>query len=376
MEVTDKYLKPIQTEYDNNDKLKKSTTLKRFIKYQTMLKKAKKNVLDTVRDITNFELWSSSGIGCSVCNSFYHSRFSLTGGESMYFMDREYCSNFFNNSANYLNFSYYMYLIQHNINVIMRFLRETSLVKDITKVETSQYFMKKSGSEIKKWQNVYYLYNSGVMFGVENSLDKQKSLDSKINNCITDMNQKIFRDDCKDICLTTFVPNKVTIGEAKFVINLFFSEYIIDYYLSSFFTKQFTDISDWASQIMEQDPEKKFKEEEKANIPLKRLKRFSGTVSANNLSEDINIIEFFFKKMSDYEITQIFVSIKTMKQKLGVTNYIDFTKLPSQSTDYKIGWSPFPNTMSYQQTRISYDSNSSQAIISILLSVLLIKLMT
>jgi hypothetical protein len=369
-------LGPIQTEYENNPDLKHSTTLKRFQKYQAMLKKAKETILQTVQDITNFELWSSSGIGCSVCNSYYHSRFNLTGGDSMYFMDREYCTNFFNNSANYLNFSYYMYLIQHNINVVLRFVRTTTLVKPMINARQSANFMKYNQIGLDKWQNVFYIYSAGVLFGVENSLDKQKSLDSKINNCITDMNHKIFRDDCKEICLSSMQPNLVSIGKGQFVINMFFSEYLIDYYLSSFFTKSFVDISDWSSHIMQQDPEKEIKEEDTPTIPLKRLKKFKGSVKIGRLSEDVNVVTFFYKKMLDYQITKVFTSMKSSQDNTTVNNYIDFTELPSKSTDYKVGWSPFPNTMSYSRTRISYDSGSSQSILSLVATALFMKLMT
>ena len=67
-----------------------------------------------------------------------------------------------------------------------------------------------------------------------------------------------------------------------------------------FLRKETESFSKWKDLMMEKDFNKI--PEDTSNIPLKRLKRVKGFNDNNQLSEDIFPIEFFYRKMNEYEI--------------------------------------------------------------------------
>lgn len=364
---------------ENTPKIKRSQGAGKFWNYQTYLKENKTAILEAMLDMTNYEMWVSSGIGCSVCNPFYHDKFNSMGSEGLYFDSRTYCKNFYKNSANYINVFRVLRLIQHNINFILKFMKASFEISDLATVEDETKFieaakkmMLKEGGKLKQWDNAQNLWKYGIKFGVEYSQVKKASTNVKVDSCIDEITKGVYPEECTMFCMETNPPNHITIATGRFVMNLIFAEFIIDRYWDLTNPNYFSD-----SVVL--DYLKDLKNTSLKNVDLKDVKHdhdkeemddssnFDVTKAKAKLRHMTNryilksTLGVFFLQHRLLEITDVFPPYKTSFKPQDYNYFINFEKLNSQATSYKAGWVPFPNSMIYQTIRVTYEGSGSIA---------------
>jgi len=371
-------MNPFEDFFKAHPKLSRIGATRYFHSFQEILHDRQEIILDTMRDVVNYELWVASGVGCSICNPYYHEKFDAMGRDGLFFVEVSYCANFFKNSANYLNTFRNMRFIQHNINVILNFLKINNeffgTMNDVTN------FRQIEKTNFKPVLNPHNLWKFGVNFGVEYSAEKLLSQRAKVNNCIEELNNKNYSAECQDICTQTNPPNEVTIAGKQFVINLLMCEYIIDTFWEKTFPGKYTDSvknefpqantdiktisEEEKNEIKTED--KSIKKPQKTAASRRRMFRRQNTITipdnvdindSNNkivTSNDFNLIKYYFEKMMELSFKSVFPFIR--KSAEGSKNYVDFEKLSTSMVSFKASWIPFPNAMNYERVRVSYES--------------------
>jgi hypothetical protein len=368
------FLQPLETFFQEHPKLNKIKATSNFKSFQEILKERKDLILSTLQDVVNYELWVASGVGCSICNPYYHEKFDAMGAEGIYFDELSYCTNFFKNSNNYLNTFKNMRFIQHNLNVILNMLKvrneEFGTMND---VKNFKIIIK--DIRLKPILDPHNLWKFGLNFGVEYSTEKHLSQRSKVNNCIEEINLKNYSAECQDICMKTNPPNEITISDQQFVINLLMAEYIIDTFWEKNFPGKYTDqvmkkfpLSN-SERINPTDSDKNEKEELQKPKPSaqarRRMFRRQNTITIPKsldvddpnsklvTTNDFNLIKYYYERMNELSFKSVFPFIKQSAE--NVKNFIDFENLSNRVISYKASWLPFPNSMNYGNVRITYD---------------------
>lgn len=342
-------------------------------------------ILETMQDLTNYELWISSGIGCSICNPYYHSKFDSMGEDGLYFDDQTYCKNFFTNSSNYLNNNRNMRFLQHNINIILKYLRDQPDVEKFATLRNQTDFRKDLPMvlDLKEWENARNLWRFGIKFGIEFSKDQLMTFNSKVDNCIDEISNKNFPSECRDFCLKSNPTNKLTIAEKRFVINLLVSEYIVDLYWDTNFPGKYTDsvvpfinetvktnIEDLTNPtptrdtLKESSSKKKIRKNAGKRLVRKKEVSFGEDGILLNKTNFVNKIVKFYDQMNDFSIVSLFRSRKIDAEPSEKFHYIDFENLKTEPSTFKAAWLPFPNCMDYSAVRITYD-DAGQSILKV-----------
>ena len=351
-----------------------------------MLEKRKKSILDTLQNVVNYELWVASGVGCSICNPYYHGKFDSMGMEGLFFDDLAYCSNFFRNSNNYLNTFRNMRFIQHNINVILNFLKTKGIPVFGNTMDRDNFFhwAKLNQMYINPNLNPQNLWRYGLKFGIEYSSDKLLSQRAKVNNCIEDIKSQNYSAECQEICLNTNPTNEVTINNRKFVISLLMAEYVIDQFwektnpghYTDTIMKQFplnnTDVSENLSK--EIDPKTKILS---ANKKRAKFMKKGAIVLPNSIDidkpndkfktiNDFNMVKYYYEQMLSLSFKSVFAPRSNLGEAKNSKNYIDFEKLDSTVVSFKASWVPFINSMKYENVRVTYDDHKDIYFVSLI----------
>jgi hypothetical protein len=345
-----------------------------------------------MRDVVNYELWVASGVGCSICNPYYHEKFDAMGPEGIFFDEVAYCSNFFKNSGNYLNTFRNMRFIQHNINVILNFLKVNN--ENFGNENDIINFKQLKKDDFKPILNPHNLWRFGVNFGVEYSAEKLLSQRAKVNNCIEELNNKNYSSECQDICTETNPPNEITISGKQFVINLLMAEYIIDVFWEKAFPGKYTDtvmktfpltntktkdISDEDKQEMKTNDVQVSKKPKPSAASKRRMFRRQNTIEIPDnvdvsdstiklvTTNDFNLLKYYFEKMLELSFKSVFPFQRKSAQ--NSRNFINFEKLDNNMVSFKAAWIPFPNSMNYENVRVSYESEQ-RLLVSVYLVIL------
>lgn len=370
----------LQKYIESDPKIKNSQATERFLNYQILMKSHIDKIMDTMMDVTNYELWVSSGIGCSVCNPYYHDKFNSMGAEGLYFDEKTYCKNFFKNSGNYVNFFRSLRLIQHNVNYLLKFIKRSFQVSDLATLEDELKFKEavkkmilKDGSKMKEWENAQNLWKYGVKFGVEYSNVKKSSINTKIENCVEEITRNVYPEECTIFCMQTNKVNLLTIGSSRFVINLLFTEFIIDrywdltnpgYYNDSVVKYYLNDLKNSSLKNVDLDDpvDKKKKGQDSDKNEEDVINLGETTKSAQKKMKQMSLqlvmkspLGMFYMKKRELEILSVFKPYKSTYKPEDYNYFINFEKLNSVATSYKAGWVPFPNSMVYENVRITYD---------------------
>lgn len=390
-------MKPIEDFFKQHPKLEKTQATTYFRNYQEIIRDRQDIILSVMQDVVNYELWVASGVGCSICNPYYHEKFDSMGKDGIYFDDLAYCSNFFRNSGNYLSAFRNMRFLQHNLNVLLNFLKVDSSDNGFGSVMDKKNFLqwaRQQGMMINPNLNPQNLWKYGLKFGIEYSSDKFLSQKAKVNNCIEEVNNKNYSAECQEICLETNPVNEVTMAQPKFVMNLLLGEYIIDVfwersfpgYFSDTITKEFPNENSSDIQFNKEEQSKvkdETKSDKKPTINKRRgmLKRKGAIEIADNVDindknfklktlNDFNMVKYYFEEMLRLSFSSVFLSklkllIKEGKNNIG--NYIDFEDLDTTVVSFKGSWLPFVDSMKYQNVRVTYDDHALRASVGLVL---------
>jgi hypothetical protein len=325
-----------------------------------------------MQDVTNYELWVASGIGCSICNPYYHEKFDVMGRDGLYFDDLSYCSNFYRNSNNYLNAFRNMRFVQHNLNVILNFLKVAYKEESFGTLNDKTNFMiwlRHHKIKYRPELNPQNIWRYGLKFGIEYSSDKLLSQKAKVNNCIEEIKNKNFSNECQDICLQTNPPNEVTISTEKFVINLLMAEYIID----SFWKKEHPDY--YSDYVFQTFPEfnmdtmtNNSQEKPEGSKPKKPMLLRKGAITDKkkltpqkentpdqvNVRNDFNLVKYYYDETQKMYFGLVFKPKTTLGNRENKSNFIQFEELDKDVVSSKASWVPFPNSMNYENVRVTY----------------------
>ena len=350
------------------------------------MEKRENLILSTLQNVVNYELWVASGVGCSICNPYYHGKFESMGQNGLFFDDLAYCSNFYRNSNNYLNTYRNMRFIQHNINVILNFLKTKKHPTFGSIIDRDNFFnwAKLSNIHIDPNLNPQNLWRYGLKFGIEYSSDKLLSQKAKVANCIEEIKNDNYSAECQEICLKTNPTNEVTVSDRKFVISILMAEYVIDEFW------EVTNPGIYSNHIKNQfpktntDPSEKLKNEADKKIPIhnankKRamFKKKGAVVIPDSMSledpndkfetlNDFNMVKYFYEQMIALSFKSVFTPRKHLGGNENSKNYINFEKLDSTVVSFKASWVPFVNSMKYENVRVTYDDHSKIYFVSLI----------
>lgn len=384
---------PLKEFFKQHIKLRKSQADTFFESYQETMGLRQDLILSTMQDITNYELWVASGIGCSICNPYYHDKFDLMGRDGLYFDDLAYCSNFYRNSNNYLGAFRNMRYIQHNLNVILNYLKvknKQELFGTLNDKKNFMIWIRHKEIRYNASLNPQNVWRYGLKFGIEYSSDKLLSQRAKVNNCIEEIQKKNYSIECQDICLQTNPPNEVTISGQKFVTNLLMAEYIIDMFWKTTFPGKYSTYIDQDFPEVNMDEEivltynqgdknsKDPKKEEKPPMPkrpmLRRQVAFKAEVKDKednsvgiNLkaTNNFNIVKYFFEEMQKISFDIVFNPKTNLGNKENKHNFIQFEDLDKNVITSKAAWIPFPNCMNYENVRVTYYDHALRTMIGL-----------